>query len=169
MQTVDNRWMRGLMCCFALILMLVTGCRESKDIFDAADKGNLQDVKYFIEKKGMDVNTKDNMGWTPLHHAVGGNCDVDFPKYLIEKGADVNAQTKDGTTPLHIAARDNSNLDVFKYLIENGANVNAQRKDGETPLDYTINSPIFRETVFETLGEKQAILREVGGKSGNEL
>jgi ankyrin repeat protein len=159
------------MICFALILLLVIvpGCRESKDIFDAAKNVNIMDMRFFIEKKGEDVNTKDNMGWTPLHYAVGEDCDIDFLKYMIEKGADVNAKTIDGTTPLHHAVRDNTNLDVLKYLVENGADVNAQRKDGETPLDYIINGPIFRDKVLETVKEREAIIREEGGKSGSAL
>jgi len=80
------------------------------DIFKAARDGTVEDVKYFIEGKGVNVNVKTemnnllfNLGETALH--VAALCGkVEIVKYLISKGANVNAKTEAGVTPLHNAA-----------------------------------------------------------------
>lgn len=52
----------------------------------AADRGNLDIVKYFIQKLKADINIKDVDGQTPLHYAAScGHTEV--VKYLLDKGA----------------------------------------------------------------------------------
>jgi len=104
-----------------------------RDIFEAAGKGQVRDVEYFI-KNGADVRAKDNGGGTPLHHAAWDNSNVEVVKYLISQGADVNAKANSGGTPLIHAAHRHSNVEVVKYLVSQGANVNAKYQDGVTVL-----------------------------------
>lgn len=49
-------------------------------------------VKYMVDDLHMDVNAKDDFGYTPLHGAayVGNN---ELVKYLVAKGADVHAKS----------------------------------------------------------------------------
>ena len=65
------------------------------DIFDAARKGTIEDVRYFVEKQVADVNAKDSKRNTPLHTAVqrwyGDN---EMIEYLISRGANVLTQNK---------------------------------------------------------------------------
>ncbi|WCR58497.1 ankyrin repeat domain-containing protein [Wolbachia endosymbiont of Ctenocephalides felis wCfeJ] len=131
----------------------------------ATEQGDLNAVKYLVEKSG-DISAQDEMGYTPLHLAAKqGNLDIvkylvekgaeiddrstplhyaafngklDVVKYLVEKGVDVNAKTSGGLTPLHIAAHD-STLDVAEYLVEKGADINAKTNDGYTPLHIAAN------------------------------
>ena len=104
------------------------------DIFDAARKGTIADVRYCVEEQGADVNTDNGKcEGTPLHVAAGFNS-VDVLEYLISQGADVNAKSMCGCTPLHTAALWNPNVDVVQYLISMGADVNATSKFGDTPL-----------------------------------
>jgi len=110
-----------------------------RDIFEAAEKGSVQDVAYFVEK-GTTVNEKHTVyGRTPLHYAAM-NTNVEVLKYLFSKGANVNAIEKEGMTPLHYAAKYNSNVEVLKCFISTGVSVNtkANNKDisGMTPLHY---------------------------------
>jgi len=114
------------------------------DIFKAARDGTVEDVKYFIEEKGVNVNTRKNdnsinNGETALHVAAWYG-KVEIVKYLISKRADVDAKTDKGVTPLHNAAtdtghaeHDDGKLEVAKILISEGADVNAEF-DGITPL-----------------------------------
>ena len=109
-----------------------------KTIFKAAEKGSVDDIRFFIEQ-GANVNKKDDFG-TPLHHAAKYNSDASVVKYLIEQGANINYKNKNGERPLHIAAAYNSNVAVIECLIKSGADVNKKRhsKDctysGDTPL-----------------------------------
>jgi len=99
---------------------------QYKDIFEAAEKGTVEDVRYFIETKHVDVNAVSDSGNTPLNSAVRSyylepdpNRNIEVIKYLISEGADVNAGE-----PLLKAVFDKRNLDVVKILVDNGADVN---------------------------------------------
>ena len=142
-----------------------------EDIFEAAENGNIEDLKYFIGKKGVSVNSKkkaiakDNVFTfiehqyetdTPLHLAVDNGANIEAVKYLISQGADVNAKDFERKTPLHrvVASSIKSNTDIIKYLISKCVNVNTEDMYGRTPLDYAKTEDI------------KSILREAGGVNG---
>ena len=105
----------------------------SNAIIEAAKNGDVSKARKLL-KLGVDVNSRDDVGWTPLHRASGqGN--LDLVKLLVERGAYVNAVNNGWDTPLHIAALV-GHLDVIKLLLKNHANVNAKNKDGQTPLQH---------------------------------
>ena len=52
----------------------------------------------------IDVDARDDEGYTPLHHAARYSETPDIIRTLIDAGAQVNAQTEYGETPLHSAA-----------------------------------------------------------------
>ena len=80
--------------------VVLVGCGESQDIWEAADQGNIEAVKQHLDA-GADVNVKDTIGLTPLHMAAGdGRKEV--AELLIAKGSEVNAKIE-GMTPLDIA------------------------------------------------------------------
>jgi hypothetical protein len=59
---------------------------------EAVDCGHLIIVRYFVEKKGVNVNTKTISGATALHWmAARGNSDM--LTYLLSRGADASART----------------------------------------------------------------------------
>jgi len=124
---------------------------SSTDIFKAAEEGNLDDVKSFIDEKGINVNVRDTYGKTPLHAAVGAES-IEIVEFLVSKNADVNAEDVEKKTPLHWATIYNDNIEVAKLLVSKGANVNAQNKYGYTPLHNVIerkNIELFRFLVLE--------------------
>jgi len=53
------------------------------NIFRAADSGFVQDVRFFIEQMGVDVNAKGMYGCTPLHWAVDRCESLEVVQYLI--------------------------------------------------------------------------------------
>ena len=65
---------------------------------------NIGDIK-LVEQHlaaGADVNAKDSVRWTPLHHAAFEGY-KEVAELLIAKGADVNATADTGATPLGLA------------------------------------------------------------------
>ena len=74
--------------------VVLVGCGESQDIWEAADQGNIEAVKQHLDA-GANVNAKDEVGWTLLHTAAFyGHKEI--AELLIAKGADVNAKDVDG-------------------------------------------------------------------------
>jgi len=97
----------------------------------AAGMGDLARVKNHIEQ-GADVNTQDELGWTPLYWAASlGQTEV--AKLLIDKGADVRTAATDGGIALHQAAQAGDN-ELVELLLSKGADVQAKTKRGDTPL-----------------------------------
>lgn len=53
---------------------------------------------------GVDVDARDEMGYTPLHRAAKNGSPRAFAA-LLKRGADPSARANDGVTPLHLAAK----------------------------------------------------------------
>ena len=116
-------------------------------IHDYAKRGDIVAVQLELDK-GVDVNTKDDRGRTPLHSQWILGFPGDFyyhettVKLLIDNGADVNAKDEEGWTPLHwVAMQDVKKISgtqlkhIAQLLIANGAVLSARNKDGKTPLE----------------------------------
>ena len=125
-------------------------------IFDAAQKGSVKDIEYYI-KRGATVNEKDSVGTPLIFWAATWNTDADVMKYLIDNGADVNAKYQDGiSTPLSKAVVFNSNVEIHQMLIENGADVNVKSDQGRTPLHDVFIWDKFDFDVMKLMIEKGA-------------
>ena len=99
----------------------------------ASNRKRTADVESMLAK-GVDVDSKDKTGRTPLYNAAGlGHKET--VEILIANGADVNTKDDSGETPLHAAAQSGM-PDIAILLLDAGADVNAKTKEGETPLDY---------------------------------
>jgi ankyrin repeat protein len=97
----------------------------------ACEKGNLEGVKRLLEKN-VEVNAKDDYGWTALAEAAYGGYN-EIAEILINNGADVNAKDRNGWTALMWAAGRGC-TEIVEMLIDNGADVNAKADDGLTAL-----------------------------------
>lgn len=106
--------------------------RKAGGLFDAAENGDVGAVEAAI-RDGVDPDTSDADGWTPLMYAaVQGHAAV--VEALIEAGADVNAQSKDRVTALMTAVATGRTAVVERLLdtgakpgVENAAGVSAAR------------------------------------------
>ena len=100
-------------------------------------KGNLEMVKYLVEKHGCDPNTKDENGSNSVHMAaLSGSIDILI--YLIEEiECDPRCLGLWGRSLLHSACQ--NNLEMVKYLMEKtGCNLFIKDEHGSTPLDLVI-------------------------------
>jgi len=98
---------------------------------EAVRTNDIVKVKALIAT-GVDVNSRDKLGETPLHvAAVRGYKEIST--LLIAKGADVNAEDESGLTPLHAAAW-MGHKEIVSLLIAEGADISAKNEDGVAAL-----------------------------------
>jgi len=101
----------------------------------AAEYGQEDAVKFFIESKKADINETNHMGWTALMLASkSGNIPV--IDYLIKMGANRKLRTKKGSSSLLIAVYYN-HLPAVQYFIEHHSdafNINEKKKNGNNLL-----------------------------------
>jgi|SRR5579871_2926308 len=84
----------------------------------AAADGDIKQVKALL-KRGVNVNSRDNGGWTPLMRAADGG-HLEVVRLLLEQGADVTSLSKNGFTAL-MRAFVNGHTRVVDLLRESGA------------------------------------------------
>jgi len=165
-----------------------SGAEDS--IHAAARIGNIEAVQQHLGS-GVDVNTKNKLGRTPMLYAIQGG-HKEIVKLLIAKGAiqvprfsiiiaatdgDIEAVKQhlavgtyiDATnsfkeTALHVAAFFGEK-EIAKLLVANGANVNARGFLGITPLDNAVGNTFNDKNNAEIAD----LLRKHGGKTDEEL
>jgi ankyrin repeat protein len=87
-------------------------------------------------EKGVDVNTRDQNGFSPLSYALEP-FDQDLSDALLSKGADINERDVKGQTFLLVFV-DRSSLPVVDYLVRQGADGALADDQGRTPLHVAI-------------------------------
>ncbi|XP_070648233.1 SMC5-SMC6 complex localization factor protein 1 isoform X1 [Bos indicus] len=99
-----------------------------------------------LSMPGIDINVKDNAGWTPLHEACNYGNTVCVQE-ILQRCPEVDLLTQvDGVTPLHDALS-NGHVEIGKLLLQHGGPVLLQQRNskGELPLDYVVSSQIKEE------------------------
>jgi ankyrin repeat protein len=115
-----------------LVDFLIANGVKVSDFHFAAWRGDLDDVKRFVNQ-GVDVNVKDDqLNWTPLHWATF-TAQRNVAEFLIAKGADVNAGGDWNSTPLHYAVA-HGHRELVEFLLAKGAEINKETSSGKTPL-----------------------------------
>ena len=113
--------------------------------FACGHKGDLEAVKLLVKPDEGDPDLKDNMGWTPLHHACF-HCHLEIVEYLVnEVGSNPNAFTVDDTTSLQLACDsdcpEDQTLKIVKFLVANRkCDPNAKVHHRDTLLIYLLKN-----------------------------
>lgn len=109
----------------------------SNSLLIAVDRNYPRLIKLLLEL-GVDVNTKNAQGISPLLWAVTKN-NLSLVKTLLSYGADPNTQDNQGWTPLILASQ-NNNLSIVKILVSKGANINSVNFEGSNALFWAIRN-----------------------------
>ncbi len=110
--------------------------------FDEEDRLHL--VKLLV-CRGADVNWRNMLGRTPLHHACFNqvsSCWLPVIRFLLDEGADPSPSDVNGLTPLHFASEDGPDVttddgsyaEAAQTLLEYGADLEATSDSGATPF-----------------------------------
>lgn len=99
------------------------------------------------------MNSLDDFGRLPLHHAASANRFAEA-ELRLNAGDDPNHADQDGFTPLHFAAQEGA-LEVLRLLLEWGGRVDAANRFGNTPLWIAVFN-------FRDRGDLIVLLREHG-------
>ena len=109
-----------------------------QEFFAYARNGNYNEVLDILLRYNIDVDVRDEHGYTALLHAAGSG-HLEVVQLLIDNHADVNAtadvdiEEDSSDTALHLAATD-GHLNTAILLINNGADVNLQNGDDGSAL-----------------------------------
>ncbi|XP_033221035.1 putative ankyrin repeat protein RF_0381 isoform X2 [Belonocnema kinseyi] len=82
---------------------------------------------------GADINSKNEMGKTPLQIAIADFRSKNYLRILMDFGSDVNLQDGEGNSPLHWAIRMGNDV-ALQTLLEYDADVSILKKSNEYPL-----------------------------------
>eukprot|EP00092_Neocalanus_flemingeri_P032202 GFUD01035000.1.p1 GENE.GFUD01035000.1~~GFUD01035000.1.p1 ORF type:complete len:809 (+),score=203.98 GFUD01035000.1:476-2902(+) len=117
----------------------------------AAAKYDLEAMKTFIEN-GVDVNSRNMKGETPLFHVFGS---VERVKLLVDAGADMNITNNEGASVVFLAGElvlfDSNGWDAVKYLVESGAALVLNTTEGPRSILYELAATKVRHNCYVCL------------------
>lgn len=118
--------------------------QEKTALAKASEYGKLKVAQWLVIDKGVNVNTKDNLDFTPLHLTIAYSIDnaLELVKLLVENGAKIDAKNIAGHTALHLSA--NADTELMCYLLDHGANIEAKDNYDETVLDLVVKQSVSR-------------------------
>jgi len=136
------------------LLIILNGFLTStiaQTIHDAARQGDLEKVKMLVENTPELVNSKDELGRTPIFIANRYG-QIEVFKFFIVKGADVNIKDNNGNNTLHNAVMSGFNYlteaaneyakEFVEILLENGVDVKGKNNRGDSALKYSYQDEI---------------------------
>ncbi|KAL7925178.1 ankyrin repeat-containing domain protein [Trichoderma austrokoningii] len=112
---------------------------DSVDAVSRAARSLLPDDMWLLlTRDDVEINWRDDDGWTPLHHAVSTG-DKATVEMLLARGADINCVNTAGESPICLAAEE-GHEDIFKLLIDAKALINPAEPEHMMPLSSAIKS-----------------------------
>lgn len=166
----------GLSLLIVLLVSVTFTSLKADDIdfplHQAVKNDDLAAVQSLLSQ-GLDIEAKDNFGWTPLFEAVWF-AGYEMIEFLVDQGADVNARDRDGGTTLHLAARA-LNPDVVHLFLAHGADLDAVDEERRTALHVAVENgylPVVQSLVeggaeinsLDNLGQSPATLAMLDNK-----
>lgn len=132
------------------------------DVVHLSAQGDFPQLIAFFNEIGLDLETTDSRGLTPLHWASYMGA-YHAALVLCSCRVSRNAADVEGHTPLHLAVVGN-NLRVVKLLIIKGSIKDYKDNMGKTPMDlaisngfHSLTSSLKTNTIMEIMGFKPNI------------
>lgn len=126
--------MKKIVTLLVLLSALCNAQVKSKDVFDVARSGTVDEMKVLVQLKKDTVNAVNQSGFSPLILACyKGNTPV--AEYLAKNVKNINYNSPNGTALAAAAVKGNTAL--VKLLLENKANPDLADAMGMTPLLYS--------------------------------
>jgi len=110
---------------------------EKTALHYSAEKGHEAIAIKILQAPNVDVNIRDEDGWTALHYSVEMGHEAILIKLLEARNVDVNIQDQEGKFALHYSAKMGHEAVVMKLLEAPNVDVNNQDEDGWTALHYS--------------------------------
>lgn len=116
-----------------LSIFVFWDCATTGDKYvEAAADGDLAEMEAISQKKGDQINAREERNWTALI-AAASTGKLEVVKYLVQKKAKLNLRTNLGDTAIYRASA-NGHTEIVKFLLESGANPNIRDKKGDSCL-----------------------------------
>jgi ankyrin repeat protein len=96
---------------------------------------------------GLDINTNNKMGVTPLAIAVFEDCNVELIQFLLQNGADPNQPMFNGSTPLRLAMEKKVKPKIVQLLLQHGADCKKSDMEGSLPLHVGCQCNVLPEVI----------------------
>lgn len=122
----------------------------SKAAWDAARKGDWEQVCSFIEKEPAlihedgwsydvceDTMRHDFPMFSFLHVAAATASEIKHVRFFLEHGLDMNIENEYGTPPIFYAAC-NPNIEILRFFIESGADIHEHKRSETTLLHFAV-------------------------------
>jgi len=122
------------------------------------------EVYAYLEEQGLNPNTTNKEGVTPLHIVASRNKNPEIISYFLDKGLNVNAADRNGNTPF-LNATSRNNIEIIKILSSKVDDINYANRKGQTALMLATqkNTP----EVMEFLIGKGADIKQIDAKGNN--
>ena len=111
--------------------------KDGLNMLHTAAQGDQAFMLYYFKQLGLDVNSKDNRGSTPLHWACFSKSEIAI-SYLLSWEIRIDEADQRGLTPLHLAVKAVNDLNTtrpVRALLICGASRKSQDKIGRKPID----------------------------------
>jgi len=154
----------------------IISMQQTMDMWDAAEKGELETLKILFKKKPVHLNAQGAWGRTPLHWTClcGHFAATEF---LLQSDAIIDCVDDDFWTPLHWASN-NGHIPIVACLLKYKAKTDIKDKWGKIPLDYCKDSVIGKllrgekvkiSTIAKAVEYKGEVNPETGVKEGKGI
>jgi len=135
---------------------LTTRKAGNSDLIKAAKLGNVDEVRELLGNDGIDINTQDEDGNTPLHLAIQDKHQEVIKVLLKNQKANVGCFNKAGYAPIHSAVYSND-VEIVDVLLKHEADVDRRDKRNKMAPIILASRKGYKKIV-ETLIDKSATI-----------